>query len=27
MFQTKGVEGIKTHILYTITLFWKSCNI
>jgi hypothetical protein len=25
-FQTKGVEKIKTHILCTITLFWKSCH-
>jgi len=27
MFHTKGVEKIKTHISYTITLFWKSCHI
>ena len=25
MFHTKDVDKIKTHILYSITFFWKSC--
>jgi len=27
MFQTKVVEKIKTHILYSITFFRKSCRL
>jgi len=27
MFQTKGVEKIKTHILCSITVFRKSCRL
>jgi hypothetical protein len=25
MFQTKGAEKIKTHVLCAVTFFWKSC--
>jgi hypothetical protein len=25
MFQTKVVEKIKTHILWSVTFFWNSC--
>jgi len=27
MFQTKLVEKIKTHILYSITFFFKACRL
>jgi len=27
MFQTKVVEKIKTHILCSVTLFWKMCHL
>jgi len=27
MFQTKVVEEIKTHILCSVTFFWKSCRL
>jgi len=27
LFQTKGVENIKTHILYSVTFFRKSCHL
>jgi hypothetical protein len=27
MFQTKAVGKIKTHILCSVTFFWKSCSL
>jgi len=27
MFQTKGVETVKIHILYSVTFFRKSCRL
>ena len=26
MFQTKVVEKVKVHVLFPVTLFWKSCR-
>ena len=27
IFETKAIEKIKTHILYSVTYFWKSCHL